>query len=393
MRSGQKWWFLSEADEEQPGTDRDIDYYQHKSKAHEEQEPPSDNWITCRTGIDPPPILRGEGLMVPPGEEYNTMEHQLARWATENGIVELVLGDSLHREIVARSTQLIKFLASMCERDEAIDGYEGSMKPNTYCLQDSHLLLAWKTCTSKADSAVSTEIYQLLVSILPSLSSGMAITLLSAVQMSLQGSTEKRDYLPEVAEFCSALAASTPVDNKTGQVLGLEGISDEVRREILHLMWSLLTHPDASSLKSYDHLKRYVANELRLEPAGTRHREYFLKSCTDRLSKNAKRKPGSGAVDELHILRAVKLTQFVLQACPHDQKVIFVSARDGQLPSLLFAELIAYMARRNADLTMSPAQKRVSSRCRPYMCADSVLCRLCSSFTSFVFLHRPGQGK
>jgi hypothetical protein len=298
--------------------------------------------------------------MVPSGEEYNTLDHQLARWAIENGIVELVLGDSLHREIVARSTPLIKFLASMCERDQPVGGFEGIIKPNTYCLQDSHLLLAWKTCTSKADAAVSAEIYQLLVSILPSLSSGMAVTLLSAIQMSLRASTEKRDYLPEVAEFCSALAASTPVDTKTGQVLGLHGISDEVRNEILHLMWSLLTHPDASSLKSYDHLKRYVANELRLEPTGAASRHDFLNSCTKRLIENTKRKPGSGGVDELHVLRTVKLTQFVLQACPREQTVMFVTERDGALPLLLFNELIAYMGRRNADLTMSPAQKRVS---------------------------------
>jgi ubiquitin carboxyl-terminal hydrolase 9/24 len=377
MRSQQKWWFLSEADEEQPGTDRDIDYYQHKSKEHEEREPPPDNWITCRNaGIDPPPTLRGEGLMVPPGEEYNTLEHQLARWATENGIVELVLGDSLHREIVARSTPLIKFLASMCERDDPIEGYEGSMKPNTYCLQDSHLLLAWKTCISKADAAVSTEVYQLLVTILPNLSSGMAVTLLSNVQMSLEASTEKRDFLPEVAEFCSALAASTPVD-KTGQVLGLQGVSDNVRKHILHLMWTLLTHPDASSLKSYDNLKRYVANELKLEPSGAESRKFFLKSCTETLSKNSKRKPGNGVVDELHVLRAVKLTQFVLQACPREQTIAFVSERDGALPLLLFNELIAYMGRRNADLTMSPAQKRVSPCCcTPVSCTLSMICNL-----------------
>jgi hypothetical protein len=65
----------------------------------------------------------------------------------------------------------------MCERDESIEGFEGTMKPNMYCLQDSHLLLTWKTCMSKADAAVSAQVYQLLVSILPSLSSGMAITL------------------------------------------------------------------------------------------------------------------------------------------------------------------------------------------------------------------------
>ena len=40
MRSQQKWWFLSEADEEQLGTDRDIDYYQYKSKEDEELQPP-----------------------------------------------------------------------------------------------------------------------------------------------------------------------------------------------------------------------------------------------------------------------------------------------------------------------------------------------------------------
>jgi hypothetical protein len=34
-RSQQKWWFLSEANEDQTGTDRDIDYYQHKSKEYE----------------------------------------------------------------------------------------------------------------------------------------------------------------------------------------------------------------------------------------------------------------------------------------------------------------------------------------------------------------------
>jgi hypothetical protein len=211
--------------------------------------------------------------------------------------------------------------------------------------------------------------------------------------MSLQRSTEKRDYLPEVAEFCSALAASVPVD-KAGQTLGLEGISDDVRKEILHLMWSLLTHPDASSLKSYDQLKRYVANELRLEPTGTVHRQYFLQSCTERLSQNANRKPGSGAVDELHVLRAVKLTQFVLQACPIQQRAAFVTEREGALPTLLFNELVAYMGRRNADLTMSPAQKRVRLFCRcQYI--SYYLRTECNSHCCFCFCaaRRLGRGK
>ena len=75
--------------------------------------------------------------MVPPGEECNTLEHQLAKWAIENKVIELVFGDSVHREIVSRSTSLIKFLASMCDRDDPDD-----QTPNQYCLKPSHLLLA-----------------------------------------------------------------------------------------------------------------------------------------------------------------------------------------------------------------------------------------------------------
>jgi hypothetical protein len=77
--------------------------------------------------------------MVQPGEEHNTFGHRLAKWAIDNGIVELVLGDSLHREVVARSSPLINFLASMCERDALVDGIEGRAEPNSYCLQDGHL--------------------------------------------------------------------------------------------------------------------------------------------------------------------------------------------------------------------------------------------------------------
>ena len=104
MRSQQKWWFLSEADEEQPGTDRDIDYYQHKSaKDHEEPYPPASGWATCRSaGQDPSPNLQAIGWVVPPGEERNTLEHQLAKWAISQRIVEQVLGDTTsHREVVA----------------------------------------------------------------------------------------------------------------------------------------------------------------------------------------------------------------------------------------------------------------------------------------------------
>jgi hypothetical protein len=356
MRSQQKWWFLSEADEEQPGTDRDIDYYQHKSKEHEETEPPPGGWLTCRNaGIDPSPQLKSTGLMVPLGEEFNTLEHQLAKWAIENGIIELVLGDSVHREIVARSTALIKFLASMCERDTAVES-SGGKAPNMYCLQTSHLLLAWKTCTRKADAAVSAQVYQLLVSILPSCPSTLAIPLLKAVQASLFQSKEKRDYLNEVAEFCSSLAAANSADAKAASTMNL---SDDVRAEVLELLWSVLTHPDASSLKSHDSLKRYVTNELRVEPKGSLHRESYLRSCVQTLLANS-RLQGADPVDETQALRMVKLTHFVLEACPRLQGGELVVDDRGALPILLFNELTAYLKRRQNGTRVNTTLRKVS---------------------------------
>lgn len=356
MRSQQKWWFLSEADEEQPGTDRDIDYYQHKSMEHEEMEPPPTGWLTCRNaGIDPPPQLKRRGLMVPPGEELNTLEHQLAKWAIENGIIELVLGDSVHREIVARSTPLLRFLASMCERDDAVtaENIEDAVPP-VYCLQTSHLLLAWKTCTRKTDTAVSAQVYQLLVTILPACPKSLAITLLRAVQDSLfSQSGEKQDFLVEVSEFCTALAVANSTETTKAATLTLSG---EVRSEVLELLWSVLTHPDASSLKSYDILKRYVTHELRVEPRGSEHREKYLRLCVAKLIQYSKQQVG-GSVDETQALRIVKLTHFVLEACPLHQAAVLVMADQGTLPLLLFEELTAYLKRRNLA---QPSLRKVS---------------------------------
>lgn len=358
MRSQQKWWFLSEADEEQPGTDRDIDYYQHKSQEHEETEPPPFGWVTCRnSGLDPPPQLKPVGLMVPPGAEFDTLEHQLAQWAIENGIIELVLGDSVHREIVSRSTALIKFLASMCERDFGVES-SGGKTQNMFCLQKSHLLLAWKTCSRKIDAAVSAQIYQLLVSILPSCPSNLAIPLLRAVQDSLYKGKETGEYLNEVADFCSTLAAANSSDAKAASTINLK---DDVRAEVLELLWSVLTHPEAASLKCYDILKGYVTNELRVEPKGRSHREHYLRSCVETLTANSK--IGSPApVDELEALRMVKLTHFVLEACPWVQAAELVTSEDGALPILLFNELIAFLKRGQNGRKPNSLLKKVSLR-------------------------------
>ena len=365
MRSQQKWWFLSEADADQPGTDKDIDYYQHKSKKNQEKKPPHHGWLTCRSGEDPPPTLKSLSVMVPPGEEYNTLEHKLAKWAIENGVIELVLGDSIHREIVSRSTDLIKFLAGMCDMDDPVepvvrDGVTSPMQtdmiPNQYCLRASHLLMAWKTCIKTRDDAVSSQIYQLLVSILPSLSDELAIPLIKAIHESLAQSLEQgEDHFLKVSQFCSTIAEK--FWDPEGKILpaheSFECMDNETRNEILSLLWAVLTHKDALTLKTYMNIERFTFAEIgkpQDEVAETM-REKFLAQCKDVLGKRSEE-----LVDEAHALHMCKLTKSVLEGYDRADMETYAQGSGG-FAEMLYEELVAYLKRRSKPSTAPPLRK------------------------------------
>ena len=63
MKSRVKWWFISEADPDQPGTDQDIDYYQFKTPHKFDVLPGLSSWVTVKEGVDPPPILEAKGKL------------------------------------------------------------------------------------------------------------------------------------------------------------------------------------------------------------------------------------------------------------------------------------------------------------------------------------------
>lgn len=248
-RSQEEWWFFSEVDEEQPGTDRDIDYYKHKIRGQDDLEPPSEGWLVgphC-CGIQPPPRLKSVGLMVPKGQEFNTLEHQLAKWAIENKIVEQIVermvGVSLSGKAVRQARHFIKFLAQMCTIDETQAGDPVTQPdPNPYCLQKSHLLSAWKTCTN---DGIDTPhgLHRLLVSLLPSLPNTLSLPLLQAVQHSLNSS------VVEPAIFCTYIVERAQS----------EAFESELQSAIYDLIWAVLRDPRSSChLQTYDLLMRYA---------------------------------------------------------------------------------------------------------------------------------------
>ena len=145
-------WFISQADKDKPGTDKDIDYYQHKSTVDEEREPPLRGW-NCLTGNagayskDPPPILERGDDYVPEG--YDTSQclvHRLPKWCLEHDLLTLVFSQSsLHREIISRSTKLVLFLSEV------------------NALTTAHVHLMWKAAISSHEADIVDEIFSLLV--------------------------------------------------------------------------------------------------------------------------------------------------------------------------------------------------------------------------------------
>ena len=406
MRSHHKWWFLSEADQDQPGTDKDIDYYQHKSKREEESLPSHSGWSTCKAGAEPPPTLEAVGKLVPPGEEYNTIDLLLAKWAIENGVIELVLGDGIHREVVSRSAGLIKFLAGMCSDNRGRD-VDISEPMQEYCLKASHLLLAWKTCTNKADAAVSAQIYHLLVSILPSLSISLAIPLIEAVSASLDqkgsisstsGGVEKQyDHLFEVSEFCGAIAEKMLADTARdrGNTTNKQDPSndsktvDPVREAILNLQWAVLSHKDVLTLKSYESIKKFVSSEICKQDAVTvKLRTTFLQHTCNEIKKNGMCNDPN-TLDEIHALHMVQLAKFLLAGYDRVEMTSILCPSpehpDQHFPMLIFRDIMSYMKRRSRVGCAIPPMRKVGDCHCMYVSGDMLCIFADEHFSSSLF--------
>jgi hypothetical protein len=183
MQSKQKWWFLSEADEEQPGTDRDIDYYEHSKSwqtsarrqhngrpanaaaaaarqrmlrrladedvsaygdvQYHDELPPTQHWKTSKDGAGPAPTLKRVGYMVPHGEEVNTLEHQLAQWMLREDILHLAINQSKHCEQVANHylPVVMKFSATVFELECGEGGFSTTAKGTQLIVQLSQWYL------------------------------------------------------------------------------------------------------------------------------------------------------------------------------------------------------------------------------------------------------------
>jgi ubiquitin carboxyl-terminal hydrolase 9/24 len=284
-----KWWFLSEADAEKPGTSNDIDYYEHHSFGEvEEREPPCSNWTQCAKGpgLHPPPVLVREGYFLPAGDSIdNYLISKIAKWVDTGDILRNLFGSAMHREIVARSKKLIIFLADI------------------NALTQDHLRLLWKSCLECRESDICDEIVSILSGLSLSLSPALFQFFIEILNAEIVASEDQNKdnhfskvvlYLEKFNKECSKSLNTIPASNGNA---------------ILDLLWSLYGHPAIEGSKAQGTVENVMSFCL-YEKWAQNSVNKFVSEGSEFLRKIT---AGSGdSVDETKVSRILQSLIFLL---------------------------------------------------------------------------------
>lgn len=326
MKSGSKWWFISEADKMQPGSDQDIDYYQHQSQ-YEEYLPPTHNWVPTGKGVAPAPELIPESVLENGAEDQTRMDYILSSWVFEKKVVEEIFGDRIHREVVSRSALLVKFLAE------------------TNKLTARYLDVIWQSCIQK-DQTLVDEIHNLLISTVPYLSNELLLHLVESIHESLRGNLRRNEQFPELISFLQRLATNSPSF--------LMDRNSDVTTAILQLLWSIQMHCSIANIRLSRSLRDFFQEGLRSE-FGEPLRKFFLSECIEGIKRSCFLSSGSAsdavvsnesADRDTVASKSLELLKFLIDSYRIDQALI-VESLDAEhgLVSLLFDEVAAFVSR------------------------------------------------
>mmetsp|Transcript_24439 Transcript_24439/g.56365 ORF Transcript_24439/g.56365 Transcript_24439/m.56365 type:complete len:3222 (+) Transcript_24439:123-9788(+) len=326
-----KWWFISEADINQPGTEKDIDYYKHVQASNIRREPPSTGWECCTAqgeeGVMPPPTcvrLDDDGRTGCGAIDEASLESTLMQRMLKGGVLEGLFGDSIHREIVARSGVLLTFLAE------------------ARGLSMEHLNLVWSASLQQSEAELVEEIHQLIASLVPVLNGDYLVHLLDAVRISI---SKNEQALTGAVALAERLAISN--------ALAVADLPAEVLDSVLKLYWELLENPAPTRLvpKAISAISNFMARSLQSCP-NSQHHVVFLERCAVALRASA----GAASSldwDEASTMSALRLMNFVLKNFPRHALgevagVVNMLEQQQQLSDLLSDEIQAWQQRSQA---------------------------------------------
>lgn len=346
MKSGLKWWFISEADKVQPGSDQDIDYYQHQSQ-YEEYLPPTNNWVPTGKGESPAPELIPETIEENGTQDCTRLDYILSAWVLKKKVIEEIFGDRIHREIVSRSALLVKFLAE-----------EGKLEKNG-------MEAIWRS-TIQQDQTLVDEIHSLLIATVPFLSQELLLHLIETIHDSLREKIRLNEPFPELISFLHRLA--------TNVSSFLMERTQNVTTAILQLLWSIQMHYSHANMRLSRNLREFFQEGLRSE-FGDPLRKVFLDECIDGIKRSCfassvVTSPKSGSTDDTVMSspgapsesmetnraasKSLELLKFLIDSYRMDQAFIVESLNaEHGLVTLLFDELAAFVSRCSDKLSAS----------------------------------------
>ena len=325
MRTKSKWWFLSQADKEKPGTDKDIDYYQHKSNIEEEREPQCYGWNCMGANNplskEPAPTLERVGELVEEGTDTSEhLVHKLSRWCLKNDLLDLVFSQSVHREVVSRSAKLVMFLSS-------VD-----------VLREEHILQVWKAAMQSPDMDIVEEIFCLLVQVSARLKESLYTVLMNTALATLN-SVENNAFL-KVSMFAEKFGVESFRDS-------LNLLSVNAARQLLALVWSIYRHAGFESLKNsvaiQDLLSRCFGLKGGANMALQRVRECSatLQTYNDKSNDSSSAGPVvSSMEDEAAISRVIHTLQFLISR--HVSQSAIENLNTGGFSDVIIGEIMRF---------------------------------------------------
>jgi ubiquitin C-terminal hydrolase len=322
MRSKMKWWFLSEADQDKPGTDKDIDYYQHKSNSDEqEREPPLTGWSLTGNpspGLFPAPLLESRGTFIPE-PDVSLDEFLISKipvWVQERGVLSAVFGTTMHRELILRSQKLLIFLAD-------IDA-----------LTEAHLRSIWKAGMLSHDSEVADEIQSLLGTLSLHLDNTLYATLMDLLTTALrsdEGGREGREH-----RFSKVVVFVEKFHRQYSRLLHQLPASSGIL--FLNLIWALYRHPLSETSKSQPVVEEMLSLCLNETWNGGNVIAYITE-CTEQLHSFAALPDKE--VDEARVSRILQSLIFMLS---HDSsRGADTNLATHGVSEILHAELIRFV--------------------------------------------------
>ena len=339
MRSKQKWWFISEADLKSPGTDKDIDYYQHKSLFDQEREPPCFGWNTVSgtsyqgPGRDPPPVLTRLEPFIPPGmTESNFLIIKLKNWAMEHHLLEHIFTASIHREVVSRTSKFLVLLAEL------------------NCLSADDIKLIWKAIMQNQETDVVEEILAIVCSLSPYLSDELfdiiidqAIAVFTRISVS-HINDDHTESLNKMFLFLEKFYAQDNTRSLRSSLLPYP------LSKLLQLSWVAFQHPALESYKGWVNIELLLSLCLK-EVKGSGNVLSFIQECTKTLNNLDLNSTTAFS----YAARLVHILQYLL-SFHSDAVTVETLHKEGLVPKYLEEELRRFVKMNRASRQQAASQ-------------------------------------